>query len=112
MQGWSLRSDGRRYAIFKLCALRALKGERGIHSVRGRIIVHDRAKLLDSAEETCGHAEEEYRRLLQSTPSLFNAGEALSSLELPASRSSWMWPCRKLGVKHGMHPTMFTAWKK
>lgn len=46
-------------------ALHCLEGERAILSVRGRVIVRDRARLEELAAETYGHAEAEYRRLLR-----------------------------------------------
>ena len=46
-------------------ALHYLEGERAIAGVRGRVIVRDRARLEALAEETYGHAEAEYRRLLR-----------------------------------------------
>ena len=45
-------------------ALHRLEEERAIRSLRGRVVVRDRAKLMGFAEDTYGHAEREYRRLL------------------------------------------------
>ena len=45
-------------------ALHYLEGERAIMSVRGRVIVRDRARLEALTEETYGYAEAEYQRLL------------------------------------------------
>ena len=47
-------------------ALHYLEGERAIASLRGRVIVRDRARLENLAKETYGHAEAEYQRLLKS----------------------------------------------
>ena len=46
-------------------ALHILEGERAITGVRGKVIVRDRERLQSLAEETYGHAEAEYRRLIQ-----------------------------------------------
>ncbi len=46
-------------------ALHYLEGERAIVGARGRVIVRDRARLEALAEETYGHAEAQYRRLLR-----------------------------------------------
>ena len=45
-------------------ALHYLEGERAIMSLRGRLIVRDRARLEALTEETYGYAEAEYQRLL------------------------------------------------
>ena len=47
-------------------ALHRLEDEKAIRSLRGRVIVRDRAKLILLAADTYGFAEQEYRRLLQS----------------------------------------------
>ncbi len=46
-------------------ALHLLEGERAITGVRGKVIVRDRARLQSLAEETYGHAEAQYRRLIE-----------------------------------------------
>jgi CRP-like cAMP-binding protein len=45
-------------------ALHRLEGEQAIRSVRARVLVHDRAKLMILAGDTYGQPEEEYARLL------------------------------------------------
>ena len=45
-------------------ALHKLEEEQAIHSVRGRVIVRDRSKLLELASGTYGFAEAEDARLL------------------------------------------------
>lgn len=47
-------------------ALHRLEDEKAIKTLRGRVIVRDRAKLISLAADTYGFAEQEYRRLLQS----------------------------------------------
>ena len=44
-------------------ALHRLEEERAIRSLRGRVIVLDRVKLMLMAGDTYGHPEHEYRRL-------------------------------------------------
>ncbi len=45
-------------------ALHKLEEDEAIRSVRGRVIVRDRERLLRLAGDTYGFAEAEYRRLL------------------------------------------------
>lgn len=45
-------------------ALHRLEEERAVRSLRGRVVVRDRARLLLLAGDTYGHPEGEYRRLL------------------------------------------------
>jgi CRP-like cAMP-binding protein len=49
-------------------ALHKLEESQAIRSVRGRLIVRDRDALLLLAGDTYGHAEEQYRRLLSTSP--------------------------------------------
>jgi CRP-like cAMP-binding protein len=48
-------------------ALHKLEEEHAIRSIRGRVIVRDRERLLNLAGNTYGFAETEYRRLLTAT---------------------------------------------
>lgn len=48
-------------------ALHKLEEEHAIRSIRGRVIVRDRERLLNLAGDTYGFAETEYRRLLMAT---------------------------------------------
>jgi len=47
-------------------ALHRLEDEQAIQSLRGRVVVRDRAKLMLLAADTYGFAEDEYQRLLRS----------------------------------------------
>ncbi|MGI4876425.1 MAG: Crp/Fnr family transcriptional regulator [Janthinobacterium lividum] len=47
-------------------ALHRLEGEHAIRSLRARVVVHDRAKLILLAGDTYGRPEQEYQRLLRS----------------------------------------------
>ena len=44
-------------------ALHRLEEDRAIRSLRGQVIVRDRARLMALAGDTYGFAEQEYRRL-------------------------------------------------
>ncbi len=45
-------------------ALHRLEEEQAVRSVRGKVIVRDRAKLLELAGDTYGRSEREYQRLI------------------------------------------------
>ena len=45
-------------------ALHRLEAERAVRGLRGRVLVRDRARLLELASETYGKPEEAYRRLI------------------------------------------------
>ncbi|WP_271300169.1 Crp/Fnr family transcriptional regulator [Sphingomonas sp. CV7422] len=45
-------------------ALHRLEEDQAIRAFRGRVVVRDRARLIELAGDTYGHAEQEYRRLL------------------------------------------------
>ena len=62
-------------------ALHGLEGERAIIGGRGRVIVRDRTKLIALAQDTYGHAEAEYRRLLKPAPQTVDPGAATGTAE-------------------------------
>ncbi len=45
-------------------ALHRLEEEHAIRALRARIVVHDRARLMQLAGDTYGRPEQEYRRLI------------------------------------------------
>ena len=45
-------------------AMHRLEEERAIRALRAKIVVHDRAKLMQLASDTYGRPEQEYRRLM------------------------------------------------
>lgn len=50
-------------------AMHRLEEERAIRALRARIVVHDRAKLMQLAGDTYGRPEQEYRRLMHAPAS-------------------------------------------
>lgn len=49
-------------------ALHRLEAERAVRGLRGRVIVRDRARLLELADDTYGKPEEAYARLIEGAP--------------------------------------------